>query len=515
MIDDDFDKPLEFFESEGGDIKRVDDPWKILVVDDEEDIHSLTKVVLSDYSFQSRPLEILSAYSGKEALEILKKEKDIALILLDVVMETEDAGLRCVKSIREDLKNETVRIILRTGQPGQAPEQKVIVDYDINDYKSKTEVTAAKLFTVVTASLRAYKYIRTIEKNRIGLEHIIDASSTLFELNSFSLFANGILKQLTSILSLDDSSLYLNSSVSALKTLDSSNLKIIAATGDFSGSELKPASEVLPEEIIYKLDDAIERNSTIFTENSYTGFFKTNKGENTLLYLQWKRDLTEIDKKLITLFGTNVAIAFENLSLNNDVLETQKEIVLTLSELVEGRSRETGNHIKRVSHLAEVIGKKIGLNDEQVEILKHASPMHDIGKIAIPDSILKKPGKLTEDEYEKMKEHTVFGYKTLKNSNKEMIKAAGIIAYEHHEKWDGTGYPRGLKGEEIHLFGRIVALCDVVDALINKRCYKEPWSLESVISFVKKENGKHFDPKIADIFLDSINEFNTILKSFP
>lgn len=515
MLDDDLNKPIVFNEDDNPDNFICEDPWKILVVDDEEDIHSLTRMVLSDYTFQSRSLEIFSAYSGKEALSILKKEKDIALILLDVVMETEDAGLQCVQAIRRELKNETVRIILRTGQPGQAPEHRVIVDYDINDYKSKTEVTAGKLFTVVTASLRAYKYIRTIEKNKVGLEHIIDASSTLFELNSFSLFANGILKQLTSILSLDDSSLYLNSSISALKTRDNSQLKIIAATGKFSGSELKLAVDVLPENILLKLENALENSSTQFTDDSYIGYFKSNKGENTLLYLQWKRPLTEIDRKLITLFGNNVAIAFENLSLNNDVLETQKEIVLTLSELVEGRSKETGNHIKRVSHLAQSLGRKLGLNEEQIEILRHASPMHDIGKVVIPDSILNKPGKLTPEEFEIMKEHTIYGYKTLQNSNKEMIQAASIIAYEHHEKWDGTGYPRGLKGEEIHLFGRIVALCDVVDALTHTRCYKEPWPMDKVTDYVREEKGKHFDPKIAEIFLNSIDEFKEILKRFP
>lgn len=490
--------------------------WKLLIVDDDEEVHALTKLVLSDYEFENRPLDIISAYTAKEAISILEDHDDIALILLDVVMETEDAGLQCVRTIREVLHNHMVRIILRTGQPGQAPEHEVIIAYDINDYKAKTELTAQKLFTVVTASLRSYHHLKTINHNRLGLENIISASGSLFKHTSFEHFAKGILEQLTSILRLDKSSLYINiSSLSALQQEGADDYHILAATGQFENNVHRVINDVIPESIQNKLTAAVEKHESIFTKNSYTGYFETQKGEHNLLYLQWSRPISETDRDLISIFSTNVAVAFENISLNNEIIATQKEVIFTLSEVVEGRSKETANHIRRVAEVSCMLAEKLGVSEHDVETIRLASPMHDIGKIGTPDSILKKPGKLTPEEYEIMKEHASLGYHIFKNSTREMMIIAGIIAHQHHEKWNGTGYPQGLKGEEIHLFGRITALADVVDALANKRCYKDAWELEKIITLVKNERGEHFDPKVVDAFLDSLDKFTEIQKQFP
>ncbi len=158
--------------------------WKIIIADDEEEVHNMTRMVLGDYSFEERGLKFLSAYSGGQTLQLIQEHPDTAVILLDVVMETDDSGLEVVRHIRQNIKNKFVRIILRTGQPGKAPENHVIKKYDINDYKEKTELTAQKLYTTITASLRAYQDLRTIEQNRRGLEQIIEASANLFEAQS-------------------------------------------------------------------------------------------------------------------------------------------------------------------------------------------------------------------------------------------------------------------------------------------------------------------------------------------
>nr|WP_245986402.1 DUF3369 domain-containing protein [Azospirillum thermophilum] len=165
--------------------------WKMLIVDDEPEVHAITKLVLADFVYKGRPAHFISAFSAAEARRVLASETDIAIILLDVVMETDDAGLQLVHHIREELKNRHVRIILRTGQPGQAPERAVILDYDINDYKAKTQLTAQQLFTTTVAALRSYEDITTIEANRRGLEKIIEASSSLFRVRSMKLFAAG------------------------------------------------------------------------------------------------------------------------------------------------------------------------------------------------------------------------------------------------------------------------------------------------------------------------------------
>jgi HD-GYP domain-containing protein (c-di-GMP phosphodiesterase class II) len=162
-----------------------------------------------------------------------------------------------------------------------------------------------------------------------------------------------------------------------------------------------------------------------------------------------------------------------------------------------------------VAEYSEFIAKELGLSSETADILRIVSPMHDIGKIAIEDHILKKPAKLTDEEYTRMQEHATLGYEMLKNSNLELFKYAAIAAYEHHEKYNGKGYPRGLKGEEIHVFGRITAFADVFDALISERVYKKAWPMEKIIDLVRAESGEHFDPKIAAIFLDNIEFFES------
>jgi len=201
--------------------------------------------------------------------------------------------------------------------------------------------------------------------------------------------------------------------------------------------------------------------------------------------------------------------------LNKEIIDTQKEVIYTLGDVIETRSKETANHIKRIGELSRILAIKIGLDEKDCEILHLASPMHDIGKIGIPDSILNKPDKLTPEEFEIMKTHTTIGYNILKGSNRKIMKAASIVALQHHERWDGKGYPYGIGGEDIHIFARIITLVDVFDALTHKRTYKEAWTMDSTIDFIESEKGKFFDKKLVDIFLCNLDEFISILNYYP
>ncbi|PPC92070.1 MAG: two-component system response regulator [Methylobacter sp.] len=201
----------------------------------------------------------------------------------------------------------------------------------------------------------------------------------------------------------------------------------------------------------------------------------------------------------------------EQMRLLSELEENQKEIIYILTELMESTSDETGKHIRRVSETSALLAKyHPALNDDDVDVIFHAAPMHDIGKMTIPREILHKPGRFSPEEYEIMKAHAGNAYNLLKLSNRKYIKGAAIIAHEHHEKWDGSGYPRGLKGPEIHLYGRIVALADVFDALSHTRRYKEAWTMEQVINYIKEHCGTHFDPELVGIFLEHIDEFTEI-----
>ncbi|MBN2894345.1 MAG: HD domain-containing protein [Campylobacterales bacterium] len=197
-------------------------------------------------------------------------------------------------------------------------------------------------------------------------------------------------------------------------------------------------------------------------------------------------------------------------ALQKEIEETQKEVVFTMGAIGETRSKETGKHVNRVAEYSKLLALYYGLSEEEAETLKQASPMHDIGKVAIPDAILNKPAKLNDEERAIMNTHAELGYGMLRYSLRPLLECAAIVAYEHHEKYDGSGYPRGLKGEEIHIYGRITAVADVFDALGSKRCYKVPWEDEAIFAYFKEQRGLHFDPRLVDILFDHIDEFKAI-----
>lgn len=195
------------------------------------------------------------------------------------------------------------------------------------------------------------------------------------------------------------------------------------------------------------------------------------------------------------------------IELNNEIEETLKYTLYTLTEIAEARSKETGNHIRRVAEYSSIFCKNLELPCRDAELLKLGATMHDIGKIVIPDEIIHKPGSLSRAEFDLMKSHSLIGYEMLKNSNREIFQMAAIIALNHHEKWNGEGYPNGLSRSDIPLEGRVVALADVFDALSVKRAYKEAWELDRVFEYIKSEREVSFDPMMVDIFFENIDSF--------
>jgi len=200
--------------------------------------------------------------------------------------------------------------------------------------------------------------------------------------------------------------------------------------------------------------------------------------------------------------------------LHDEITNTQKEIIYTMGEIAETRSKETGNHVKRVAEYSYLLAIKSGLSEKEASILKLASPMHDIGKVGIPDNILNKPGKLDFEEFEIMKTHAQLGYEMLKHSKKPILQAAAIVAREHHEKYNGSGYPKGLKGDEIHIYAKITAVADVFDALGSDRVYKKAWEDKKIFDLFKEQSGIHFDPVIVDLFFANIDEVYKIRNMF-
>ena len=247
-----------------------------------------------------------------------------------------------------------------------------------------------------------------------------------------------------------------------------------------------------------KLLEEVERLKEEFNKTTEK-IIKDIKRKDKIMIRSDKRQQYEYDELQLKIHEVE--------KLNKEIEETQREVVFTMGAIAETRSKETGNHVRRVAEYSKLFALNYGLSKEDAELLKQASPMHDIGKVGIPDLILNKPGRLDEEEREIMNTHAKLGYDMLKYSNRELLKCAAIVAYEHHEKWDGTGYPRNLKGDKIHIYGRITALADVFDALGSCRCYKVDWKDEEIIEFFKEQKGKHFEPKLIDIFFDNLDAF--------
>lgn len=230
-------------------------------------------------------------------------------------------------------------------------------------------------------------------------------------------------------------------------------------------------------------------------------------------------------KNHLDLFTAKKLLKQHNISLQNTLInkekrfmteleENQKEMIYVLTELMEATSDETGRHIRRVAEYSRLLAEYYpGLSADDVEIIFHAAPMHDIGKITIPHHILNKPDKLTAEEFEIMKTHTTRAAEVMRISKRKFMKAAEIIALQHHEKWDGSGYPHGTSGDDIHIYARIVAVADVFDALTHKRVYKEAWGLDDAVNYVMEHRGSHFDPQLIDIFSEHVDEFKRIADS--
>lgn len=291
-------------------------PWRVLIVDDDQEIHTVTRFILANVTFQNRSLELFSVYSATEAKQFLQTEKDIAVILLDVIMETDDAGLQLTRYIREELSNKAVRIILRTGQPGQAPEEKIIVDYDINDYKAKSELTSQKLFTTLVATLRSYDTIISLEKNRAGLEKIIESADSLFQISSMREFASGILTQLSSFLDCKPEGIICIKSHSESELTGNQdlllNMDVVAATGKYSCC-LKGLNEDCNDKTMLEyVRKALCEHKNQFTDNYTVLYLESRSHQATVALLHSGRAVDVHDKKLIEVFATKISIALAN-----------------------------------------------------------------------------------------------------------------------------------------------------------------------------------------------------------
>ncbi len=478
--------------------------WNVLIVDDEPDMLAVTRMVLDDFEFLGRRVVVHEAQNAAACKRKLDEIPDIAVALLDVVMEEEDTGFKLIRHIREERRNTIIRLIIRTGQPGKAPLMEAVSRYDINDYKEKTELSIEKLRVTLMTALRSWQQMREIEQNRLALHHFVEKNPMLFRTHTLKQFAGTVLEQLKPLLALWNPE-GCNDMLFAMST-DNIALEVQDGTGVFALRHGLPPE--LPEPF---LQEILHTDRIRFHDDGITIQVGSTMGINGYLHLRGQPMVNEWISKLIQVFIASVSAAFDNLLLRRENEATQRELILNLGELLEARSGETVFHVHRVAAIARLLAQHSGVDARDRELIGMAAAFHDIGKIVVPEFILNKRGALTRDELVIMREHALTGKAILSKSNLPLFRIAAIMAAQHHERYDGTGYPEGLKGKEIHRYGRILALADVYDALGHDRVYKQAWPEEDVKAYIDSQRGKHFDPELVDLFFslyDRIQEIN-------
>jgi signal transduction histidine kinase len=363
MVDDEL---IVFADEVGEEIECERRRWKIAVIDDDAAVHDGTRFALADYRLDGQGLDIVSARSAAEGRALLAAHPDVAVILLDVVMETETAGLDLVQYIRRDLGNDLVRIILRTGQPGQAPERRVIVEYDINDYKAKTELTADKLFTTITAALRAHLQLARLEESRRGLEMIIDAATALFDTHSMRRFAEGVLTQVASLLEVDCAGMLVVRDASREETgpemavLAGSGVYATVAAAADTATTLDAATRALVEV-------AFGERRHCFFDNRSVLYIRTASGRELAVVLDVARHLSPTDRALVEVFCGKLSVAFENVLL----WERLQDVNVELEHRVVERTEELTDANRRLSDQREILRRANTFKADMLGMIAH------------------------------------------------------------------------------------------------------------------------------------------------
>jgi HD-GYP domain-containing protein (c-di-GMP phosphodiesterase class II) len=480
-------------------------PWKILIADDEEEVHRVTKLALADFSHFGRRLAFLDAYSGAEAVVTVGEQPDIALVLMDVVMESEHAGLEAVLAIRNGLRNRLTRIVIRTGQPGRAPEALVVGQYDVSDYKEKTEVTARKLHTLVHSGLSLYGELAGLTRRKEGLEQLIGASAMLQVQRSEESFARRGLQQLAMMLYTD--SARMPSDMLLTVRTHGGGSRVLAGMGYYESCVGRRVDEALSPQVFLEADAAVKERGIVLTDDYFVATAPVAGGGQLMAYIAGAEPSRTADLMHVELFCRSLAAGFDNLRLQRELKESQRSLVLLLATAIEQRLYAGGGHGQRVAGYARLLGELLALPDDVLDWLPLAATLHDVGLIAIPEAILNKRTARASDEQALYETHTRWGQDLLSSQDSEILQMAGLIAAQHHERWDGAGYPDGVAGAQIHLYARITALADALDELLHG---PDPLAATEAIGQIERDSGTRFDPQLVTLLVRHEDRFRAL-----
>lgn len=505
---------LDFFKEEEAVIvpPQFVETYKLMIADDDKEVHMITKMILKDFSFEDRKLTFIHAYTGEETKKLLEEHPDTAILFLDVVMESHHSGLDVVSYLRDNLKNDMTRIVLRTGQPGEAPEEEVIKQYDINDYRLKTELTVKRMHTTLYTALRNFRDLQRLQRHKKGLERIIEASSQLFQQNQFTDFLTSVLNELSNFYQDQPGIIYMR------ETGDSSRLggfitmeqhrkvRIVAATGKYEGLIGKEISSI--PELGFMTNVVMHEHGNNYAIEPVEGGFiirsSTEQYISNYIFIEGSQGIH--DFALIELFLKHYGTAFDTYLAKNLYIESQQKMLDVYRSVVERQFEKPLEHISKISQLVRCCALKRGYSEMESDLMGHAASLHDVGMVKLPDQVLMRHANLTDEEFESVKRHTDWGYEMLRLKDDEIFKVAAEIALNHHEHFDGSGYPKGLIGIAIPESARIASIVDVYVSMTSDKAYGIRHSSDEAIAYLKKGSGIQFDPSVLESFFECMKD---------
>lgn len=500
---------------------------RILVVDDEEVIRELLRDILTDEGF-----EVATAANGRMALDLLENSSGVVAVFTDIMMPEVD-GIELIRRVRH--LDPSVVCIVMTGyatlDTARAAVKEGAYDYVLKPF-NLSEIKMA-----VTNALERRR-LSTENARLLEITELFNISETIASIREEQRLLDYVLKAALNrvgarrgsvmTVSADGGRLTVASSVGLPAALRDASVNMANSISGWVAENVQPlfVPDIQQHPDVRRMSQQLRGHSFISVPLERKSALLNEFGMGVMpaprviavLNVTEKdaeNEFSESDLKTLSIIANHAAAALENVRLLKDMEDAQRETLFTLGEITETRSRETGNHVKRVAEYSKLIALRCGLVAEESEVLRLASPLHDVGKVGVPDAILNKPGKLTVQEFEVIKGHTLIGYDMLKHAKGRVLQAAALIALHHHERFDGTGYPHGRNGRDIHLYGRIVGVADVFDALGVKRVYKPAWELDRILDYFREERGKHFDPELIDVFFANLEEILHIRDDFP
>jgi PAS domain S-box-containing protein len=457
----------------------MDNLKTILIIDDSDfNINTLIEILDDRY-------DILASLDGRDGLELLEEER-VDLILLDIVMPDMD-GFEVCKTVKADSRTADIPVIFITSN---SDEESIERAYDVGgvDYITKP-------FRAREVLSRIETHLSLSEQKNI-LQHDLQENLTLLSQYKDVVDKSTIVSKTDK----DGKITYVNNAFCQI-----SGYRLNELIGKDHDIIRDPEAS---ESVIKELWDTLKERKT------WQGELQNRKKDGETFYVQSTiMPIVDSDGDTVEYIGVSHDVT-DIYKLQKEIVDTQREVVFTMGAIGETRSKETGHHVKRVAEYSRLLAYYVGLSGERVDLIAEASPMHDIGKVAINDNILHKPGKLTDEEFTIMRTHAELGYKMLAHSDRPLLKVAATIALEHHERWDGKGYPNGLREESISIEGRITAIADVFDALGSERVYKKAWKDDDIFRYFREQQGKQFDPKLIDLFFENLEQFLEIRDKF-